>query len=48
MEMFAFVAYRCRACRSRFYKKPPDQDADLHQEESEETSGRTTDVDTRR
>jgi predicted RNA-binding Zn-ribbon protein involved in translation (DUF1610 family) len=27
MRLFGMVAYRCRACRSRFHKRPPSEDA---------------------
>jgi len=36
LEMFGFVAYRCRACRSRFHRRPPSADAE---EELEEVEG---------
>jgi DNA-directed RNA polymerase subunit RPC12/RpoP len=27
MRLFGMVAYRCRACRTRFHKRPPSEDA---------------------
>ncbi len=28
LSMFGLVAYRCRACRNRFHKKPPHEDSE--------------------
>lgn len=35
LEMFGFVAYRCRACRHRFHRRPPTG-PELEFEEAEE------------
>ena len=37
LGMFGLVAYRCRACRSRFHKRPPD-DGDEEEFEDEDAA----------
>ena len=48
LGMFGFVAYRCRACRRRFYRRPPDEDSAEEFEEAKESGDRETDGDRRR
>jgi len=33
MELFGLVAYRCRACRIRFHRRPPAETTDEDREE---------------
>ncbi|HTX38841.1 MAG TPA: hypothetical protein VME43_27630 [Bryobacteraceae bacterium] len=38
LAMFGLVAYRCRACRSRFHKRPPDDSEGEFEEEDQESA----------
>jgi hypothetical protein len=50
LGMFGFVAYRCRACRGRFHRKPPGEheEEEIIESETEEAREKASDVDTAR
>jgi hypothetical protein len=50
LGMFGFVAYRCRACRGRFYRRPPgeDDEEEIVQPTEDGTHEQASDVDTPR
>ncbi len=48
LGMFGLVAYRCRACRNRFHKRPPREDSEEEfQEHNVEAEGEQSGKDSR-